>query len=213
MNHIIIRKEQVNDYRKVEEIHRDAFWNLYVPGCSEHYIAHILRTHKDFIPELDYVCEIDGQVIANIMYTKAKLVEEEGNATEILTFGPIGVKPEFQHKGIGRMLLEKSFEEAYKMGYKAIVILGNPANYIARGFKSSKKYHVCLEGDIFPAALLVKELEQGFFDGRKYYYYESSAFEIDDSAVKEFDTSFEYREKCYQLSQEEFYIYSHSIIQ
>lgn len=209
---IMIRNEQADDYRKVEELHRDAFWNLCVPGCNEHYLAHVLRTHKDFVPELDYVCELDGQVIANIMYTKSKLVDEQGNTIEILTFGPIGVKPEFQRKGIGKALLEKSFDEAVRMGYKAIVILGNPDNYVARGFRSCKRYNVCLEGDIFPAALLVKELEQGFFDGRKYYFYESPAFEINDYDAELFDKNFEYREKAFQPSQEEFYIHSHSVI-
>lgn len=107
----MIRNEQKSDYRKVEEIHRSAFWNLDVPGCNEHYLAHVLRGHEDFVPELDYVCELDGQVVANVMYTKSKLVDEEGGITEILTFGPIGVKPEFQRRGIGKALLDKSLTE------------------------------------------------------------------------------------------------------
>lgn len=208
----MIRNEQKSDYRKVEEIHRSAFWNLNVPGCNEHYLAHVLRGHEDFVPELDYVCELDGQVVANVMYTKSKLVDEEGGITEILTFGPIGVKPEFQRRGIGKALLDKSFTEAVKMGYKAIAIYGNPYNYIARGFKSCKRYNVCLEKDVFPMALLVKELEPDFFDGRKYYFYESAAFEISEEDAEAFDKQFEHREKAFQPSQEEFYIYSHSVI-
>ena len=163
-------------------------------------------------PELDYVCELDGQVIANVMYTKSRLVDEQGNVTEILTFGPIGVSPEMQRRGIGKALLEKSFNEAVRMGYKAIVIFGNPDNYVTSGFRSCKRYNVCLEGDIFPTALLVKELEQNFFDGRKYYFHESEAFEINDSEAEAFDKTFEYREKAFQPSQEEFYIHSHSVI-
>lgn len=212
MKDFIIRKEQVEDYRQVEEIHRNAFWNLYVPGCSEHYLAHILRTHEDFVPELDYVCVVDGQVAASVMYTKSKLVDEQGNETAILTFGPIGVRPELQRKGIGKALLDKTFDEAVGMGYKAVVILGSPRNYVSSGFKSCKKYNVCLEGDVFPTALLVKELQQNFFDGRKYCFYESAAFEIKESDVEAFDRSFAYKEKAFQPSQEEFYIYSHSVI-
>ena len=212
MNNLIMRNEQTDDYRKVEEIHRNAFWNLSVPGCNEHYLAHILRTHEDFVPELDYVCELDGQVVANVMYTKSKLADEQGKITEILTFGPIGVSPEVQRRGIGKALLEKSFSEAVRMGYKAIVIFGNPDNYVTSGFRSCKRYNVCLEGDIFPTALLVKELEQNFFDGRKYYFHESEAFEINDSEAEAFDKTFEYREKAFQPSQEEFYIHSHSVI-
>lgn len=212
MERFVIRNERESDYRKVEEIHRDAFWNLHVPGCSEHYLAHIIRGHKDFVAELDYVCELDGQVVGNIMYTKSRLVDEQRNTVETLTFGPVGVIPALQRQGIGKLLLEKSLHEAVKMGYKAVVIFGNPGNYVARGFRSSKRYHVCLEGDVFPTALLVKELEQGFFDGRKYYFYESSAFEIEEGDAETFDKSFAYREKAFQPSQEEFYIYSHSVV-
>lgn len=184
-----------------------------MPGGNEHYLAHVLREHEDFIPELDFVCELEGQVIANVMYTKSKLMDEKGNTKNIITFGPISVEPEHQRKGIGKLLLEKSFEKAIIMGYKAIVIFGNPANYVSRGFKSCKKYNVCLKGDIFPAALLVKELEEGYFDGTKYYFFESSAFEIKQEDVEEFDKTFEYLEKKIQPSQEEFYIHSHSVIQ
>ena len=183
-----------------------------VPGCNEQYLAHIMREHRDFIPELDYVYELDGQVIANVMYTKSKLVDEQKNVAESLTFGPISVNPEFQCKGIGKALLEKTLDKAVNMGYKAIVILGNPDNYVGRGFKSCKRYNVCLEGDIFPTALLVKELEPGFFDGRKYYFYESSVFQIDENSADEFDECFEPMEKSFQPSQEEFYILSNSIM-
>lgn len=84
MSNIIIRNEQANDYRKVEEIHRDAFWNLSVHGCNEYYLAHMLRMHEDFIPELDYVCELDGELIASVMYTKSKLVDDQGNVCLLL---------------------------------------------------------------------------------------------------------------------------------
>lgn len=212
MDNLVIRNEQPDDYRKVEEIHKKAFWNLNVPGCNEHYLAHILREHEDFIPELDYVCELDGQTVANVMYTKSKLTDEQGNGTDILTFGPLGVVPEFQRKGIGKTLLEKTFEKAREMGYKAVVIFGNPGNYVARGFQCCKKFNVCLEGDIFPTALLVKELEPGSFDGRKYYFSESPVFEIDEEAAERFDRSFEPMEKVCLPGQEEFYILSHSVI-
>lgn len=212
MNDIVFRNERREDRRKVEELHKMAFWNVYVPGCSEHYLAHVLRDHADFVPELDFVCELDGQIIANVMYTKSRLVDEQGNTEEILTFGPLGVSPDFQRRGIGKALLEKTFDEAVKLGYKAIVILGSPGNYVGRGFKNGKKFNVCLEGGVFPTALLVKELQSGFFDGRRYFFYESSAFEIDESAVNEFDKGFEQMEKSFRPSQEEFYAISNSVI-
>ena len=93
---MIIRNELKSDYREVEELTRKAFWNLYVPGCNEHYLVHIMRDHEDFLPELDFVIECDNSVIANIMYTKAKLVDEEGNEKSILTFGPLSVLPKYR---------------------------------------------------------------------------------------------------------------------
>lgn len=210
---IIIRTETENDYRTVEEITRKAFWNLYTPGCNEHYIAHVIRSHRDFIPELDLVAERDGRVIGNIMYTKTRLVDEAGNEKDILTFGPISVLPEYQRMGYGKQLIEASFEKAAALGYEVIVIFGNPGNYVSRGFKSCRKYNVSLEDGTFPSAMLVKELKEGTLDGRSWIYYESPAFAIDEAKAETFDESFEKREKRYQPSQEEFYIHSHSVVQ
>jgi predicted N-acetyltransferase YhbS len=209
---IKIRNEEKPDYEKVEEIARKAFWNLYVPGCDEHYLVHVMRSHKDFIPELDLVIEVDNEVIGNIMYTKTKLVDESGEEKDILTFGPVCISPEYQRKGYGKMLLEYSFEKAIALGYDVIVIFGNPGNYVSRGFKSCKKYNVCLDNGTYPSPMMVKELKQGVLDGRKYVYYESPVFEIDEKDVVSFDEGLEKWEKKYQPSQEEFYIHSHSII-
>lgn len=210
MKNLIIRNEKENDYRTVEEITRKAFWNLNFPGCDEHYLAHILRSHSDFIPQLDFVAELDGRVVGNIMYTKSRLVDQSGNEKEILTFGPLSVLPEFQRMGIGKRLMKASFEKALSLGYDAVVIFGSPANYVSVGFKSCKKYNIAVNGDVFPLAMLVKELKEGVFDGRRWYFHESRGYEFNAKDAEEFDKSFEPMEKGYSLSQEEFYIYSHS---
>ena len=207
-----IRRETEADYRAVEELHRNAFWNVQVPGCCEHYLAHVLRKHPDFIPELDLVYELDGKIAGNVMYTKSELLEESGNSTGILTFGPIGVAPEYQRRGIGKALLEASFDIAAGLGYPAIAIFGDPDNYVARGFRSCKRYNVCLEGDVYPAALLVKELKPGFFDGRKLVFRESPAYEIQERDAEAFDAGFPPKEKAFRPSQETFFILSHSTI-
>ena len=207
-----IRRETEADYRAVEELHRNAFWNVQVPGCCEHYLAHVLRKHPDFIPELDLVYELDGEIVGNVMYTKSELLEEGGNSTGILTFGPIGVAPEYQRRGIGKALLEASFDIAAGLGYPAIAIFGDPDNYVARGFRSCKRYNVCLEGDVYPAALLVKELKPGFFDGRKLVFRESPAYEIQERDAEAFDAGFPPKEKAFRPSQETFFILSHSTI-
>ncbi|HRV98342.1 MAG TPA: N-acetyltransferase, partial [Aminobacteriaceae bacterium] len=170
---IVIRNEKEADYKRVEEITRKSFWNLYVPGCTEHYLVHVLRTHEDFLPELDFVIEVDGRIIGNIMYTKTLLVDESGEEKNILTFGPVCIVPEYQRKGYGKRLMERSFERAVALGYDVIVIFGNPNNYVSRGFKSCKKFNVCLGNGTFPAAMMVKELKPGVLDGRKWTYHQS----------------------------------------
>ena len=213
-NDYIIRQETENDWRASEELAREAFWNLSVPGCSEHYFVHLLRQHKAFQPQLDYVVEKDGQFIALVMYSSSKLTDERGNKKTVLTMGPICVHPEYQRQGLGKTLLEHTFRLAAYMGYDVVINFGNPDNYVARGYKSCRKYNICLEGDIYPAALLVKELKKGALDGRKWYYHQNDADLpcSNDKAVEEFDALFPPKEKAWQPSQEEFYIHSHSII-
>ncbi|MCH1984122.1 N-acetyltransferase [Ruminococcus sp. OA3] len=210
---IKIRNEKETDHSKVEEITRKAFWNLYIPGCNEHYLVHVMRSHKDFIPELDFVIEVDDQIIGNIMYTKAKLVDDCGKEKDILTFGPLCILPEYQRAGYGKKLLEHSFRQAAALGYDVIVIFGNPGNYVSRGFKSCKKYNICLENGAYPAAMMARELSPGALDGRKWIYRQSAVFEIDEQEAQCFDDRLEKLEKKYQPSQEEFFIHSHSVIQ
>lgn len=210
---ITIRNEKESDYRKVEELTRKAFYNLYVPGCFEHYLAHIMRPHEDFLAELDFVIEEDGEIVGNIMYTKARLVDESGYEKQILTFGPLSVSPEHQRKGYGKRLLEHSFKKAIDLGYDVIVIFGDPKNYVSRGFKSCKKYNICVENGTCPTAMMVKELKPDVLDGRKWIYHDSPVMQIDEEEAQCFDEGFEKMEKKYQTSQEEFYILSHSVIQ
>ena len=208
-----VRNETEKDYKIVEEITRKAFYNLYVPGCAEHYLVHIMRPHKDFLPELDFVIELDGQVIGNIMYTKAELVDENGEKKEILTFGPVSILPEYQRMGYGKILMEHSFERAFELGYDVIVIFGNPGNYVSRGFKSCKKYNVCIENGKYPAAMMVKELIPHVLDGHKWIYQESPVMAISEEAAAHYDSTLEPIEKKYLSSQEEFYIMSHSFVE
>ena len=214
METIIIRKETPADHRGVETLTREAFWNQNVPGCDEHYLVHVMREHRDFIPELSLVLERDGQLIGSILYTKTTLVDEQGEEKPVLTFGPVSVLPEYQRKGYGKALMEHSFRQATLLGYDVIVIFGNPDNYVARGFKSCKKYRVSLEGGIYPAALLVKELRPGALDGKNWCFRESPVGELcgDTEAVAAFDAGFPPKEKGWQPSQEEFYIHSHARI-
>lgn len=209
---IQIRNEQKSDYQIVEDITREAFYNMYVPGCMEHYLVHIMRGHEDFIPELDFVLELDGKVIGNIMYTKAKLTDENGEEKEIITFGPISILPKYQRMGYGKLLMEHSFKRAVELGYDTIVIFGSPANYVSRGFKSCKKYNLCVEGGGYPAGMLAKELKEGAFDGRKWTYSGSPVMDVDGQEAARFDDALPPMAKEYRPSQDEFYIISQAFL-
>lgn len=215
MENIIIRLETPGDFRAVEELTREAFWNVYKPGADEHYYVHMMRSHPDFIPELAFVLERDGEIIGNIMYTKAWLEDGDGNRKEILSFGPLCVSPQYQRLKLGKLLIEHSFEVAKKMGYDVNINFGNPGNYVSRGFVSCKKKNVSfvVEGN-YPTALLVAELIPGVLDGKAWMYIPSAAADCceDTAAVEAFDATFPPKEKKWMPSQEEFYIYSHSSV-
>ena len=212
---IIIRNETPADYRAVENLTRESFWNVYKPGADEHYFVHTMRSHPDFIPELAFVAEKDGEIIGNIMYTKAWLEDENGRRKEILSFGPLCVHPAYQRQKVGKLLIEHSFDIARKMGYDVNVNFGNPGNYVSRGFVSCKKKNVSfvVPGN-YPTALLVAELVPGVLEGRKWMYVASTAADCceDTAAVEAFDATFPPKEKAWAPSQEEFYIYSHSSV-
>ena len=186
-NDYSLRPEAEADYRETEALVRESFWNVYRPGCTEHYLVRVMRRHADFIPALDFVLELDGRVVGNVMYTKAWLTDESGAEKEVCTFGPVSILPEYQRKGYGKLLLEHSFCAAAALGYEAIVIFGSPENYVSRGFQSCKKHNVCTAEGTYPAAMLVKELQTSALDGRKWIYHQSAAYEIDLEEAQRFD--------------------------
>lgn len=215
MNDLIIRVETEKDYETVEALTREAFWNVYRPGAAEHYLVHTMRHHPDFIPSLDFVLEADGAIAGVIQYTRAWLVDEAGARREILSLALLGIAPAYQRRGLGRRLIEHSMAVAREMGYDVITVLGNPANYVGRGFVSCRRKNISFaEAGYYPTALLVCELVQGALDGRAWMYVPSTADEAcaDDAAVEAFDARFPRRERAWMPSQEEFYIYSHSAV-
>lgn len=109
MEQVTIRQERESDYAQVEQLIRQAFYNIYTPGCTEHYLAHVIRSHPDFLPELDLVLELDGRIIGSILYTRSTLVDETGEEKDILTFGPVCIRPDHQRRGLGKRLMEDSF--------------------------------------------------------------------------------------------------------
>ena len=168
MNNYSIRVEEERDYSTVESLVRQAFWNVYRPGCTEHYVLHHLRNCQDFIPELAFVMEADGKIIGQNVFVKAQITKSNGTAFSILTMGPICIANEYKRKGYGKILLDYSLEKAKALGYGAVCFEGNIDFYGKSGFdvasKFGIKYHGLPEGmaaDFF----LCKELKSGYLDG------------------------------------------------
>jgi len=197
---VTLRPEKEQDHREVEELTRDAFWNLYVPGCDEHYLCHLVREHQDFLPDLDYVAVRDGKIVGSIVYTKATLVGDT-EELDIVSFGPFCVHPDFQRQGIGTALIEKTTKLVQQMNIPAIVIYGDPHNYCRHGFKNGIDYQVStMEGE-FPLGLLVLETRPGFFGEKAWKVRQSDVFEFDHGQAVEFDKSFQEKEKRMEPSQ------------
>ncbi len=205
---ITITNESKDQYREVEELTRDAFWNLYVPGCDEHYLVNQMRSHPDFIAELDFVAKVDGVIVGSIMYTKSKLIGDSGEEKSIVSFGPLCVHPDFQRKGIGSRLISHTFALLKKRGVEGVVILGDPHNYVKHGFKNGKDVNVSAIDGTFPYGLLAIELIEGAFTtaSTPWRYRYSNIYDIDKSKVAEFDSGFPPKKREYHYSQELFSI-------
>lgn len=198
---ITIRREEPGDHRVVEEITRDAFWNLYVPGANEHYLVHTLRQAAGFVPELDFVAEVDGEVVGNIVYCRARIVDDAGVEHEVVTFGPVSVAPERQREGIGSALIRHSLDAARAMGFRAVLIFGDPAYYRRFGFVNAKDFGVANPEGTFMRAHMALPLFPGALDGVRGRCFEDEAYNVPDGAWDEFDRSFPAREKGFVESQ------------
>jgi predicted N-acetyltransferase YhbS len=201
---IAIRREEPRDYRVVEELTREAFWNLHVPGCDEHLLAHNLRTSEAFVPELDFVAEADSNIVGNIMFCRAKVAEDGGVEREVLTFGPVSVWPRLQRKGIGGALIRHSLKAAAEMGFTAVLIYGDPAYYCRFGFKPAEMFGIRTSEGRFHPALQLRELVPGALAGISGRFFEGEAYRVDPAELVEFDKQFPYKEKLETESQKRF---------
>lgn len=211
---IRIRPEKKDDHLPVEVLTREAFWNLYKPGCDEHYIAHVIRSHKDFLPELSFVAEVDGRIVGSIMYTRSWVVNERGETFDTVTFGPLCVHPALQRRGIGSALIEHTRNVASQMGYPAILILGDPHNYVKHGFKAGRDMSICSLDGRYPLGLLVLELHPGFFASSPQWKLQTSeAYAFEAAQAYAFDARFPPKEKKHQSSQYLFSVLVRAVVE
>ncbi len=195
---IIIRNERREDYREVENLIRESFWNVYRPGCSEHYVMHVLRDDPAFIKELDFVMEKDGKIIGQNMFMRTVINSDDGRDISVLTMGPICIAPELKRKGYGKLLLDYSLEKAAEMGFGAVLFEGNIGFYGKSGFDYSSKfgirYHDLPEGTD-SSFFLCRELIPGFLDGITGVYQTPEGYYVSDADVEEFDKNFPFKQK------------------
>ena len=197
-NDVTIRLEKKEDFREVENLVREAFWNVYRPGCSEHYVIHVLRDDPAFVKELDFVMEQGGRLIGQNMFMKTVIEADDGRTIPILTMGPIGITPELKRKGFGKMLLDHSLEKAAALGFGAVLFEGNIDFYGKSGFDYAEKfgirYHDLPEGED-ASFFLCRELIPGYLDGITGVYQTPQGYYVDDADVEKFDTDFPAKEK------------------
>jgi putative acetyltransferase len=201
---LIIRNENEKDYRNVEQLIREAFWNLYVPGCNEHFVLHNLRNSNDFIPELDFVAEKEGQIVGQIVYSRGIIKCKQSEGKEVISFGPVSVLPAFQKEGIGSALINNTINLAKDMGYPAICIYGDPRYYSRFGFRCAEKYDIKTSDGKFAVALQVLELKKGALNNIPGKFIESTAFAVDENQFAQYDATFPFKEKTENDSQREF---------
>ena len=198
MKNLIIRNEKKEDYRTVENLIRESFWNVYRPGCLEHYVIHTLRDDEAFIPELSFVMELDSEIIGQNMFMRANIKADDGRDIPIMTMGPICIAPVLKRKGYGKILLDYSLEKAKEYGCKALCFEGNIDFYGKSGFTFASdygiRYHGLPEGED-ASFFLCKELEKGYLNGITGEYATPQGYFVDETAAEEFDKTFPYKEK------------------
>ena len=197
-NDCIIRLETSKDHTEVEHLVRESFWNVYRPGCLEHYVLHCLRGDPAFIPELDFVMEKDGVIIGQNIFMRASIAADDGRSIPILTMGPICIAPELKRQGYGKILLDYSLEQAAKLGTGAVCFEGNIDFYGKSGFTHASNYGIRYHG--FPEGedasfFLCKELIPGYLDGITGEYATPSGYFVDEGDAEEFDKQFPPKEK------------------
>ncbi len=190
---LLIRPEEKGDYSAVENMIRESFWNVYRPGCSEHFVIHVLRDDPAFVPDLDFVMELDGRLIGQNMFMKTVIEADDGKTVPVLTMGPICITPELKRRGYGKKLLDFCLEKARALGYGAVLFEGNIGFYGKSGFGHARnfgiRYHDLPEGadDSF---FLCRELIPGYLDGITGVYRTPQGYYVSDGDVEEFDKNF-----------------------
>ena len=194
---IIVRNETQKDYRRVEEITREAF--AYPDrierggiGCPyEHWMVHELRK-RDGILELSLVATVNDEIVGHIICSKAE-VRRDGNSLPVLNLGPISVQPEYQRLGVGKALINELIIKAKDLGYGAILFFGRPEYYPQFGFVEASEFSISDSEGYNYDSFMGMELIPGYLSVAKGgRFYESDIYndDLNRKTVKEFDAEF-----------------------
>ncbi len=197
-NDCIIRLEKKEEQREVENLVRESFWNVYRPGCLEHYVLKKLRECSDFIPELDFVMEKNGKLIGQNVFVRAEISADDGRKVPILAMGPICIAPPLKRQGYGRKLLDYSLCCAAEMGFGAVCLEGNIDFYGKSGFTVASRFRLrykCIPNGEDAPFFLCKELKNGYLQGITGEYTPPSVYLVDEDEAEEFDKGFPEKEK------------------
>ena len=204
MEKYTIRFELPTEQREVENLVRESFWNVYRPGCLEHYVLHCLRHDEAFIPELNFVMEVidettrQPKLIGQSICMHASITTDDGGTLPIITLGPIGIHPDYKRQGYGKALLDHVLAKAAAMGFGAMCFEGNIDFYGKSGFTYASRfgirYHGLPEGED-ASFFLCKELRPGYLDGITGEYATPQGYFVDEAECEEFDKLFPPRQK------------------
>ena len=197
-NDYLIRLEQPEDYRETEELVREAFWNIYHPGCSEHYLLHVMRDDPAFVRELDFVMEKDGRLIGQNVFARTIIKADSGENIDVLTMGPISILPDLKRRGYGKKLLDYCLERVAEMGFGAVLIEGNIGFYGKSGFDYASRFGIRyhdLPEDADSSFFLCRELSPGYLEGITGVYQTPAVYYVGEAEVENFDRSFPEKEK------------------
>ena len=171
---VTIRQEQKNDYRKTEEVVKEAFLHEEFSDKKEHELVRRIRECDAFIPELSIVA-VDEEIVGHIMLSKI-VIEQDGTSVESLALAPVSVARGHQKKGIGGKLIAYALEKAKELGYGSVVVLGHPEYYPKFGFKKASEWNIKAPFEVPEEVFMVMELTENALESVEGVVQYSSAF-------------------------------------
>lgn len=187
---IEIRQEDILEQKETENVVREAFWNVYTPGCCEHFLVHKIRRCHAFVHQLNLVALSSGMIVGHVINIKSYIEGDDVSCHEILCLGPISVLPQFQRQGVGSALIAKTKQIAVSLGYKAIILCGDPSFYAEQGFYPAEKFRIRNADNMYAEALQVCPLCDAASLNLAGKYHEDEVYKVDDAEFKEFDKDF-----------------------